>query len=164
MLQTLILFLELVKINLKILSDLSLLKDLKSADVDFFEKAELSFLISDKLVVHVHQDTCISQKLRVQHTLAVEQGSEPDELLLGLVLQLYDSFLVIFFICGLCAGSRLNIYLKLLDFTSDGVELTIQLVALRLLLLQVSLELGRVDLSKAIFDVNHSLSVVFGPS
>ena len=130
MLQTLILFLELVEIHLEILSDLSLLKDLESADIDFFQKAELSFFISDKLVVHIHQDTCISQKLRVQHTLAVEQGSEPYELLLGLVLKLYDCFLVILFICGLRAGSRLHIYLKLLDFSSDGVELTVQFVAL----------------------------------
>ena len=143
LLQTGVGLLKRVHVFLKINCRLPFLKNFKGAHIDLFHQPKLVLLVRDQLIVHVHQDPGISEKLSVENTLFVQEVPEEDQFLLSLELKLDDFFLVVFIFTGhLGACCRLDIHFELLDGSRDLIKLQIDLVALNLLFLHILEESG----------------------
>ena len=109
------------------LSSLLLLEELKRTDIDLLCQLQLSLLISNKLIVEIHEDPSTCDQLGIEHALLVEEGSEPDELGLCHFLE-FDN---VTFIINLSAISNDLSYLlgELVHFTSDPQNLLLNLLA-----------------------------------
>jgi len=161
MLQTFVLLFQAMQAFLKHDRALLSLQDLQRTHIDLSTQFEFRLLVLNELIIEIHQDSCTCNKLRMDDTLPVEEGSEAHQLLLSFFLQPNDVGLLAFFIFP---DHLVSLHLQFANIARDFFNLSFKSLAFDLLLLD-ELDKGRfVNLGEPLLNFLQGQRVILGPA